>query len=1181
MHTTRTNFPEEMGVVRISEHLTALDGDEIKDMLGGVHFQGQDDRAGPTRFGNVNKLFTSRQSIFKKKGPMSALELANTTSHRFVAQSERGEVETYPADCYSFMSIHSPFEKPMFFLFGFVVFCFQILFLMYMVLSQVSPNLTNNGEIDNPSETRMAQFIPANVTDLVRATQVTSVLSYCLFADSSLKDCIMAVEMFPRLERATKEDKAWLVCLACLLRFIQGLLAIVATLLLIITGDDVIDIILNFAAVNYISALDEAAFELAKFGKYGPRLKEEATSIESRPIPYCVYRKNQHVRYIATVMPITLSLLITVFAVIYCQENSEFWVTNIVRVQFQESTGLRDYSGCYEIDQNVINNKRRNYNGYEHNPKKGVIGYCKDERHWILYKDNIGTGTGTDPCLVPREDKLANSATTDTFDVSTSFDELWYSASGTPLDLYFFDNEEEGSETELNCNSFLNNGRCDLFFNVLNYQYDGGDCCASTCSQSNCGANGLTKAFGENNTGNGFPHCVDPTMVNLTIHLNTITSSRNKKVLSVTDVQVEEYYREKGIAFWSEIPVTPLFIVDCDGVNVMAIYVDSGMENKSETLMVEDGSICQISVSNTTSFDAKWDNDPIWWVNYTVYHGNDTTNEIISGYSGDAESIEFHQIPQCYFEKLKNSIDVSTAYVTNDESTNALAWLAADLSGYSSCEDDFLIERFALSAVNFAAPINTTDDPSTEEDDSLWISTEQQCRWENLGCNEGSIETLAVRSKELIGTISSAVGLLSGLRRMDYDSNGLTGTIPSEIGLLINLKGLDIDNNELTGTIPTEFGKLVSMIELDLDKNKLTGTIPTEFGLMRNAREFDLIYNELTGSIPTEIGKCYSMSTFAVTGNKLSGPIPSEIGDMQNIEGLMLANNTISGTIPNEIKRAKTLRYLSLSGNSITGTIPPGIGKLTKLERLGLDMNKFTGTIPSEVGSMTSLTLINLYGNNLSGTIPTELGLLTNLREIRLDGNSLTGTIPIEILLLERLRIFTFNEGDLLGLIPSNIKTLAPCKVCQGQSRNYGLKTAHNNEYEVFWENGFYGIVGFSCRSLLQTKWDKAEMSSSACKALQDICIFCDDDGDYYEDEDVHVPAFTKLAASGKHTKSKKVYSDAADTTKHVRTAAAGNTNDTGSDVIVVLPPAAAEQAQTSVRKDGLGKKGDEELIQV
>jgi len=1133
---------------------------EDKDILGSVPRLDQDQE---WEEGNDRSFKNSaRTRSWLKKSRMSKTTLTDFTLQCSAAQSQRQGVTNFSADCYSFMTVNSPFENPFLFFFGFMVFTFQTMFLCYMVLSMINPRLTNKDATDNPSNTTWA-IIPANVTPLIRWTQITSIFSYCIFADSSLMDCITAVEQFPRSDRVKKEDKAWLMRLSCSLRFFQGFLAVVATMMLIITGESVVEIILNFAAVNYISTLDEVAFELAMHGKYGPYLEQEAKSIIKRPLPNCMYRKYHHQRYLFTMVPITLSLLVCLSVVVYGQESSDIWVTKILRVQFHDSAGLRDYNGCYEIVKGITHSNRRNYNGNEDNEKPGVIRYCIQERRWNLFKKNNGS---TNPCDPMHEGLLAYSATTNDYDVSGSFDKTWYSASGTPLDLHFVNSEDSGASLHPLCGIFLNNGHCDALFNDAGYQYDEGDCCASTCIPSNCGVKGLTKAFGVSTTGDGFPNCIDPTMVSLTIHLNSITSSRNKEVLSVTDDQIEEYYRDRGIAFWTETPVTPFFIVDCDGVNVMAIYVDNTMENKSETIMVEDGAMCRISVSNTTSFDAKWNNDPIWWVNYTVYHGNDTTNEIISGYSGDAESIDFHQLPQCYFEKLKNSIDVSTAYVTNDESTNALAWLAADQSGYSSCEDEFFIERFALSAVNFAAPINTTNDPSTEEDDSLWISTEQQCHWENLGCSEGSIEILAVRSKDLIGTISSAVGLLSGLRRMGYDNNGLTGTIPSEIGLLINLKGLDITNNKLTGTIPTEFGKLVSMVELDLDTNKLRGTIPTEFGLMSNAKEFDLIYNELTGNIPTEIGKCYSMSTFAVTGNKLTGPIPSEMGNMKNIEGLMLINNIISGTIPNEIKHAGTMRDLSLSNNRITGTIPPEIGKLTKLEKLALDMNKLTGSIPSEVGSMTSLTMIDFHGNHLRGKIPTELGLLTNLREIRLEGNAVTGSIPSEILLLQQLLTFTFNEGELTGMIPSNIRTLASCNVCQGQSRYYRLKPAHNNENEVFLENGVDGNVGFSCRSLLQMKWDKTAMSSNACKALEDTCIYCDDNGYYHED--VHVPAIAKQAASGNNIGWEKadVAVAAADTTEHELTDVAGNTHDTESHVVDAAATT-TEQGQTIVWK--------------
>eukprot|EP00957_Ditylum_brightwellii_P120764 9211850-Ditylum_brightwellii.AAC.1 len=104
-----------------------------------------------------------------------------------------------------------------------------------------------------------------------------------------------------------------------------------ATFLLIVTSDDVIDIILNFAAVNFISNLDEAAFDLAKWGKYGPALEREAKNIEEKPIPYCIYRKHQHKRYLSTVIPIAILLISAVVSVTVWQESDKFWITQTVR----------------------------------------------------------------------------------------------------------------------------------------------------------------------------------------------------------------------------------------------------------------------------------------------------------------------------------------------------------------------------------------------------------------------------------------------------------------------------------------------------------------------------------------------------------------------------------------------------------------------------------------------------------------------------------------------------------------------------------------------------------------------------------------------------------------------------------------------------------------------------------
>ena len=50
------------------------------------------------------------------------------------SRTEEQSVETYPADCYSFLALHGPLENPQLFSFGFLVWASQIL-----VLARLSP----------------------------------------------------------------------------------------------------------------------------------------------------------------------------------------------------------------------------------------------------------------------------------------------------------------------------------------------------------------------------------------------------------------------------------------------------------------------------------------------------------------------------------------------------------------------------------------------------------------------------------------------------------------------------------------------------------------------------------------------------------------------------------------------------------------------------------------------------------------------------------------------------------------------------------------------------------------------------------------------------------------------------------------------------------------------------------
>ena len=113
--------------------------------------------------------------------------------------------------------------------------------------------LSTNEDKDNPGEDFFSTFIPSNVDALSGATQYLSLIAYCVFANESIKDTVTAVEMWPKMNKVKKEDKIEMIMLSCFMRFSQGMLASLVVLLLVITTSDVIDIILNFTAVNFIS----------------------------------------------------------------------------------------------------------------------------------------------------------------------------------------------------------------------------------------------------------------------------------------------------------------------------------------------------------------------------------------------------------------------------------------------------------------------------------------------------------------------------------------------------------------------------------------------------------------------------------------------------------------------------------------------------------------------------------------------------------------------------------------------------------------------------------------------------------------------------------------------------------------------------------------------------------------
>jgi len=590
--------------------------------------------------------------------------------------------------------------------------------------------------------------------------------------------------------------------------------------------------------------------------------------------------------------------------------------------------------------QNRVADPRVVYDSYNENPKSAKIGYCRDERKWYLYK-----GDGLSACDILHVDNVAYSEKTYSFDIATSFDGSWFSKSGTPLEVYFF--EEEDTLDDKQCSAFLGDGICNTNFNVDDYNYDSGDCCAATCDELKCGTGTMKKAF-DTDVANayGYPECKDDAMVPITIYLNSVFR--------------EEDALGQDNTFADADPRDPLMILDCEGSNVLILTINAVMVNKAETVKVADGASCSMMVKNVTSL-----NTPTWFVDYTIYHGDEKSIEtdpivIVTASSIEQEVTKFRRIPDCFQRKLSDHVNHTTIYTGTGPSTQAVQWLLEDSLGYSNCALPNFVERYALATINFAAPIfvDTTEeaDPSTSfNKEKLWISKERQCAWRHVVCDiDGKVSELNLgHSTNIAGTIATEIGILKNLTKIDLSSGALNGTIPPEIMELKNLKKFDIEQNVMTGTIPSGIAQLTNLQWLLISQNDFTGTIPSTLGRMSSMTRIAMYANKFTSTLPDEIGSMSSLQYVDFSRNLLTGTIPSVYGDLQDLKELNIFYNDIKGTIPSEL------------------------GRLTDLLSIRLDHNELTGSIPEELFYIYENNIeFNAYANQLSGLIPIEGGVI-------------------------------------------------------------------------------------------------------------------------------------------------------------------------------------------------------------
>lgn len=897
---------------------------------------------------------TLLETIKRLEAKVNALEMAKKGPKK-LDDDDDDEEEKWPSDSYSLMALNGPnrwssWNSVGFFLFGVGIWVFQMLFLVLMVYSQCAVQNGTVEESDNPDEGFFATLIPPNAQNVVIVAQVVSLLAYVLFPESSLDDVVTACQLFPPFSNKKEGGPLWSLRFASIMRGVQASLAVIVVWILVMTSGTPVDIILNFTAINFVSGIDDASFELAERGVFGQALQEETERIANTKLPKSVQRTKIHVWY-WVVMTCTGASLFAFLIYSLTQQASEYrWISETIRVEFTGAKAFDKYSGCFQIQPDAKRHfKRYSYTSFATDTNT-TLGYCRDDRQWILYE---GQNLAFDPCEANNETvgtEIARSADTDSFDVSSVFDERWTSGSGAPLDLFFFESTDVDA---LACTKVLGDGFCDQVFNDPGYDFDQGDCCSATCTGSNCLRGGMTSVFGiEGMESFGFPDCKDVDMVPITIRLNAVTNSRDAEEWPGEHCY-DKYYIDKD-SWKSTIPSPTYFDLDCDDKPVMTVNIDKSMEGESETVWVKDGAECRLLVRNSTTGideDSRCYADPIWYVNSTLFHGDkdDESMEIISHNSEETETLNFKRLPNCFIEEIAGRIrfEVSKVYIGTGPVQKAIDWLIEDGPQVATCGDDAFGTRFEMAYLYFA---------TTPENE--FIEREKHCTWKSIKCGvTGEIELIDLHASGLDGTfpLANNASAFPDLKRLELYNNTIT-SIETDIGRFTTLRELDMRNN-IIEFLPTEIGQLEGLQRLFISENKIP-IIPTEIGMLSNLKRLHTSKNSL-GSLPTEIGKLTSLFQLESYGSDLA-LIPTEIGQLESLEELYLNDNEL----------------LSL---------PTEIGQLTNLKRIHLGSNQLS-LLPTEIGKLTNLEEIKLE-SNLLASLPTEMGLLMNLEEIFFGAN--------------------------------------------------------------------------------------------------------------------------------------------------------------------------------------------------
>jgi Leucine-rich repeat (LRR) protein len=218
-----------------------------------------------------------------------------------------------------------------------------------------------------------------------------------------------------------------------------------------------------------------------------------------------------------------------------------------------------------------------------------------------------------------------------------------------------------------------------------------------------------------------------------------------------------------------------------------------------------------------------------------------------------------------------------------------------------------------------------------------------------------SLETLSLRSTNIVGTLPKSFVHLPSLTTLDLSHNQLNGVDIIDNAHLSTLQSLDLSFNQLNGSLPLlEITKLPSLQLLDLSHNQLSGQFPHITAQFSNLMMLLLSSNKLSGVINEVIlSNLSQLKTLDVTQNSISFNISSYWIPPFQLDTLYASSCTLGPKFPAWLKHQRELMSLDISNTGISDSFPNWFWNLSStFQYLNVSHNKLEGPLPKSFPSM-------------------------------------------------------------------------------------------------------------------------------------------------------------------------------------------------------------------------------------